>query len=216
MKNINIGNSTSHSLLRKVGVGNRMGDGEVTTVDFEDLDPNFKYEVSKEIGGQNIKLCFNCGICTVSCPVRRIDDTYNPRRIIRMVLYGMKKEILSSETIWKCAHCLTCLERCPQDVRFAEVIEALRILAVREAEKGNLEIKGPQFSFDSIFKDSIESYGRVFEAGLLSKYMLKRRAFGLLMSFSVLGLKMLRKGKINLTPHKIKALDELQRTFKES
>ncbi len=189
---------------------------KLRTIDFEELDPNFKYEVSREIGGQNIKLCFNCGICTVSCPVRRVDDTYNPRRIIRMVLYGMKKEVLSSETIWKCAHCLTCLERCPQDVKFAEVIEALRILAVREAEKGDLKIKGPQFRFDSIFTNSIEKNGRVFEAGMLSKYMLKRRDFGLMMSFSTLGLKMFRKGKIGLFPHKIKGLDELQRIFEDS
>ncbi len=186
------------------------------TIDFEELDPSFKNEVSKEIGGQNIKLCFNCGICTVSCPVRRVDDTYNPRRIIRMILYGMKEEILSSETIWKCAHCLTCLERCPQDVRFAEVIEALRLLAVREAEKGKIQIKGPQFRFDSLFKDSIESYGRVFEAGLLSKYMLKRKDIGFMMSFSTLGLKMFRKGKVGLFPHKIKDRAELKRVFKES
>lgn len=189
---------------------------EMATIDFEELDPSFKYEVSTETGGQNIKMCFNCGICTVSCPVRRIDETYNPRKIIRMVLYGMKKEVLSSETIWKCVHCLTCLERCPQDVKFAEVIEALKTLAVREAEEGNIEIKGPQFPFDTIFKDSIESHGRVFEAGLLSKFMLKRRALGLMMSFSTLGLRMLRKRKIGLFPHKIKDLEEIRRIFKES
>lgn len=187
-----------------------------STLDFQGLDPNFKYEVSNEIGGQNIKLCFNCGICTVSCPVRRIDDSFNPRRLIRMVLYGMKKEVLSGETIWKCAHCLSCLERCPQDVKFAEVIEALRILAVKEAEKGNIKLKGPQFKFDSTFKNSIESYGRVFETGLLTKYMLKKKDLGFIMSFSSLGLKMFRKGKISLFPEKIKALDEVRLLFKET
>lgn len=193
-----------------------MNDEDSRVIDFEKLDPNFKYEVSQEIGGQNIKLCFNCGICTVSCPVRRIDESYNPRRIVRMVLYGMKKEILSSETIWKCAHCLTCLERCPQDVKFAEVIEALRLMAVKEAEKGNIKIKGPQFHFDTAFKDSVESYGRVFEAGLLSKYMLKKKDVRFAMSFSMIGLKMFWKGKISLFPHKIKELAEFRRVFKES
>lgn len=193
-----------------------MVDEKLEAIDFEALDPNFKYEVSKEIGGQNIKLCFNCGICTVSCPVRRIDDSYNPRRIIRMVLYGMKKEILSSETIWKCVHCLTCLERCPQDVKFAEVIEALRILAVKEAAKGNIKLKGPQFHFDSLFKDSIERHGRVFEAELLTKFLLKKKDVGFMMSFSSLGLKMFRRGKLTLFPNKVKELDEFQRFFKES
>jgi len=100
-------------------------------------------------------------------------------------------------------------------VKFAEVVEALRILAVKEAEKGNIKIKGPQFRFNSLFKESIENYGRVFEAELLSKYMLNKKDLGLIMSFSLLGLKMFRKGKISLFPNKIKALDELQRIFKD-
>lgn len=189
---------------------------ETRTIDLDDFDPSFKYEVSREIGGQNIKLCFNCGICTVSCPVRKIDDTYNPRRIIRMILYGMKNELLSDETIWKCAHCLSCLERCPQDVKFAEVIEALRVLAVKEMEKGTIKINGPQFKFDSTFKDSIQSNGRVFEAGLLSKYMFRRRDLGFIKSFFTLGLKMFRKGKISLFPDKIKAINEIKLLFENS
>ena len=193
-----------------------MSHEEGSVIDFENLDPNFKYELSNEIGGQNIKLCFNCGICTVSCPIRRIDDSYNPRRIVRMVLYGMKKEILSSEEIWKCAHCLTCYERCPQDVKFAEVITALRVMAVEEARKGNVKLKGPGIHFDSIFTESIEKNGRVFEAGLLSKYLLKTRNLKLAMAFAPLGVKMFRKGKINLFPKKIKSMGDVRRAFKES
>ncbi len=189
---------------------------EAETINFGELDPDFKDEVSREIGGQNIKLCFNCGICTVSCPVRRVDDSYNPRKIIRMILYGMKREVLSSEAIWKCVHCLTCYERCPQNVKFAEVIEALKILAVEEAKKGNIKIKGQQYSFDTIFTDSISSNGRVFEAGMLSEYLIKTKDFGLLMSFAPLGLKMFRKGKVSLFPKKIHALDEVKHAFKET
>lgn len=189
---------------------------EIKALDLEEIDPSFKYEVSKEAGGENIKLCFNCGICTVSCPIRRVDETYNPRKIIRMILYGMKKEVLSSEIIWKCAHCLTCVERCPQDVKFAEVIKALRILALKEAEKGNIKIKGPQFQFDSTFKDVIKDYGRIFEAGLFLKYLLRRRALGLTVSLSLLGLKMFRKGKVSMFPHKIEALDDIKHLFNSS
>jgi heterodisulfide reductase subunit C len=133
-----------------------------------------------------------------------------------MVLYGMREEVLSGEAIWKCAHCLTCLERCPQDVKFAEIIKALRVLAVKEAEKGNIVIKGPQIVFDKIFMDTIENHGRIFEAGLLLKYMLKRKDLGLLMSFSTIGLKMFWKGKVPISPHKIKASTELKRLFEES
>ncbi len=186
------------------------------TVDFGDLDPNFKYEVSSQPGGENVKQCFHCGICAVSCPVRRIDNDYNPRKIIRMILYGMKKELLSSETIWKCVHCHTCYERCPQNVKFAEVVEALKILAIRELEKGNIEIKGPTFLFDSTFADSIRHYGRVFETGLMTKYILKRKDLKFMLSYFPLGLKMVRKRKLSLFPKKVKDLKEIDKLFKET
>jgi heterodisulfide reductase subunit C len=97
-----------------------------------DLDPNFKYEVAREPGGENIRYCFACGTCTASCPVRAVDEKYNPRKIIRMVLLGMKEEVLKSEFIWLCSTCYTCHERCPQDVRITDVMNALKNIAVRE------------------------------------------------------------------------------------
>ena len=54
-------------------------------------DTKFKYDVAEEPGGENIKLCFACGLCTAGCPVADIDPEYNPRRIIRMVILGMRK-----------------------------------------------------------------------------------------------------------------------------
>ena len=97
-----------------------------------DLDPRFKYEVAEEPGGENIKVCFSCGVCTAGCPVSEIDPNYNPRRIIRMVLLGMREEVLSSDFIWLCTLCYTCYARCPQNVKFTDVMRAIRNIAVRE------------------------------------------------------------------------------------
>lgn len=96
------------------------------------LSPGFKYEVAREPGGENIKACFACGICTASCPIREIDEKYNPRKIIRMVLLGMKDEVLNNEFIWYCSSCYACTERCPQGVRFTEVMNAIKNLAIKE------------------------------------------------------------------------------------
>jgi heterodisulfide reductase subunit C len=98
----------------------------------KDLDPKFKYDVAQEPGGENITVCFSCGICTAGCPVSEIDPDYNPRRIIRMVLLGMREEVLSSDFIWLCSLCYTCYARCPQNVKFTDVMRALRNMAVRE------------------------------------------------------------------------------------
>jgi heterodisulfide reductase subunit C len=95
-------------------------------------DTKFKYDVAEEPGGENIKLCFACGLCTASCPVADIDPQYNPRRIIRMVILGMRKEVLSSNFPWLCTQCYTCQAHCPQNVKFSDVMKALRSMAVRE------------------------------------------------------------------------------------
>jgi heterodisulfide reductase subunit C len=50
-----------------------------------------------------------------------------------MAQLGLKDRVLNSDTLWLCAACFTCTDRCPQDVEVASVIRVLRNLA---AEKG--------------------------------------------------------------------------------
>ncbi|MEW6669788.1 MAG: 4Fe-4S dicluster domain-containing protein [Thermodesulfobacteriota bacterium] len=97
-----------------------------------ELDTKFKYDVAAEPGGEKIKHCFACGLCTASCPVSGIDPDFNPRKMIRMVLLGMRKELLSSSSIWFCIQCYTCQAHCPQNVDFSDVMKALRNMATRE------------------------------------------------------------------------------------
>ena len=103
------------------------------TIKASEIDPKFKYEISKMPGGEKLLRCFQCGTCTSDCPVARFSDTYRPRQIIRMVQLGLKERVLNSDTLWLCAACFTCTDRCPQDVEVASVIRVLRNLA---AEKG--------------------------------------------------------------------------------
>ena len=90
---------------------------------------SFKNEVRNTPGGANVLNCFLCGSCTACCPVNEIDDSYNPRKIMRMILLDME-EILRSEEIWKCNQCHACVAHCPQDVRFADIVRVLREIAV--------------------------------------------------------------------------------------
>jgi heterodisulfide reductase subunit C len=110
-----------------------------------EIDPKFKYELSKMHGGEKLMKCFQCGTCTSDCPVARYTDNYRPRTLIRMAQLGLKDRVLKSDTLWLCAACFTCTDRCPQDVEVASVIRVLRNLA---AEKGCV----PQ-----VFKDQMAS-----------------------------------------------------------
>jgi heterodisulfide reductase subunit C len=104
----------------------------VETIAASKLDPQFKYDVAAYPGGEHIKLCYACGTCTAGCPVSAVDEEFNPRKIIRQVLLGMRKEVLSSPVIWRCVQCYSCTAKCPQDVQFRNVMRALRHMAVDE------------------------------------------------------------------------------------
>ncbi len=61
-----------------------------------------------------------------------------PSQVIRLVQLGLE-EALTSETIWLCASCLTCLSRCPRGVDLPRIMEALRQLVLRK-EGDRLEL----------------------------------------------------------------------------
>jgi heterodisulfide reductase subunit C len=96
------------------------------------LDFTFKEEVAAQPGGENLKRCFACGSCTFSCPVAEVEESYSPRRIIHMILLGLKEEVLSSQAIWYCLTCYRCQVRCPQEVKYPEIMRVLRKLAVEQ------------------------------------------------------------------------------------
>lgn len=93
------------------------------------MDMEFKNQVASRPGGEKITNCFMCGTCTAGCPVSCLNGGYNPRKIVRMVLMGMKEEVLSLPELWQCSQCHVCVAHCPQDVRFADVMRVLRQLA---------------------------------------------------------------------------------------
>jgi heterodisulfide reductase subunit C len=115
-----------------------------------EMDHKFKYALVKLHGSEKILRCFQCGICTSDCPVARYNDSYQPRMLIRMASLGLKERVLKSDSLWLCAACFACTDRCPQNIEVASVIRVFRNLAV---ENGCL----PQ-----VFKDQIES---VLESG---------------------------------------------------
>ena len=107
-----------------------MADEEQVLV-LSDLDLSFCDEVAAQPGGENIRRCFACGTCAAGCPITEVDPDYNPRKIIRQILFGMRKEVLSSPRIWYCLVCYRCYARCPQKVNFTDVMRALRYLAIK-------------------------------------------------------------------------------------
>ena len=106
--------------------------GTKNVIRSSELDPKFKYEVAGQPGGEKLKVCYACGVCTAGCPVSEVSEDFDPRKIVRMVLMGMKERVLSSDFIWYCTQCFTCSGHCPQNVKFTDIMRVLRDMAVKE------------------------------------------------------------------------------------
>ena len=104
-------------------------------VDLDQCDPDFLKELAQQPEAEKISACFGCRTCVAGCPMSAVNDTFNPARIIRMALYGMKEKILESSFIWLCTSCYTCQERCPQGVRITDFMTLLKNMAVKEGHE---------------------------------------------------------------------------------
>jgi heterodisulfide reductase subunit C len=104
----------------------------MNTIHLDNVEPSFREELAKEPGGQMIAACFRCRTCTASCPITLVNEQFNPLRIIRLALYGLKEQVLRSGFVWLCSSCYACQERCPQGVSIADFMTLLKNLAVKE------------------------------------------------------------------------------------
>jgi heterodisulfide reductase subunit C len=85
----------------------------------------------KELSGQNLQLCYQCGLCSGNCPAASNMDL-SPRQIIELARLGLEEDIADSKTVWICASCLACAVNCPRGFDLSKVMEAIRLLTLRK------------------------------------------------------------------------------------
>jgi heterodisulfide reductase subunit C len=85
----------------------------------------------RELSGQNLQLCYQCGMCSGNCPAASNMDI-SPRLIIELARLGLEEEIANSKTVWTCASCLACAVNCPRGFDLSKVMEAIRLLTLRK------------------------------------------------------------------------------------
>lgn len=81
----------------------------------------------EEAGGETFSLCYQCGVCTGSCPwnlVRKFDV----RRMIHQARLGLVD--FGDEDWWLCATCRACAQRCPMGVDTINIMRSLRRITV--------------------------------------------------------------------------------------
>lgn len=168
----------------------------------------FDEVVSATPGGPtNLELCLQCGTCGGSCP-SGADMEHTPRAIFAMIRAGMKEKVLTSNTPWYCVSCYYCTVRCPKEIHVTELMYTLKRMAIQEGYyRKSTASDAPGFS--QTFIDYVENYGRSFELGLATRYHLTHHPLDMLTK-APLGLGLLSRGRLDLSPRKIKNIDQLK------
>ncbi len=84
-------------------------------------------DVIKEEGGEILKLCYQCGLCTSACPWNTV-RSFPVRQIIHQAQLGLPD--FEAEDMWLCVTCKACVDRCPRGVEIIDVWRALRKVIV--------------------------------------------------------------------------------------
>lgn len=89
-------------------------------------------EKVEKISGQNIFSCYQCGKCSAGCPMIASMDIL-PHQAVKLIQMG-DESVMNSKTMWMCASCHTCSVRCPRELDLSAVMEALRLIFLRQNE----------------------------------------------------------------------------------
>ena len=95
-------------------------------------------EILLQMSGVNPRKCMQCGKCSASCPAYASMDIH-PHQFVAKVRDGKIAPLLSSNAIYECLSCFACQERCPRDVKPAKLIEACRLMVIREQHMNRLK-----------------------------------------------------------------------------
>jgi heterodisulfide reductase subunit C len=164
----------------------------VMVISKEKVRTDLTIEVQK-ISGIDIRACLQCKKCSNGCPVTGLTKVH-PSDIIRGLRLNAGDILFDSDLVWMCASCETCFERCPMKINMAAVMDALRIIAVRNnasRQKGNVAL------FNKSFLRTVKMFGRTYDIGMIAAYKLGTSSY--LQDTDKFPM-MLLKGKIALIP----------------
>jgi heterodisulfide reductase subunit C len=154
-------------------------------------------------GNNRLDHCIQCGSCGGSCPSGPEMD-HTPRRLFALIRAGERDTVLRSNAPWYCVSCYYCTVRCPQEIHITDVMYTLKSMAI----KAGLFHDAALPDFSETFVDYVEKYGRSFELGIATRFNLRHHPLSLA-GMAPMGLGMLKRGRMDLTPHRIDGMAQL-------
>jgi len=105
-----------------------------------DNDFNFYLKKIYEPNLRNLlKKCYQCARCSGVCQLSTVQK-YAPSRIIQLILEGFENKVIESGVLWDCLTCNSCLQNCPEDINFADIVRMARYKMVNTANQNPEEL----------------------------------------------------------------------------
>jgi len=169
-----------------------------------DCDPTFAPAIKSIPGCEKLDSCIQCGTCSGICPLSIYMDM-PPRRIMNLVRYGFKREVMNSNTVWLCSACYACTVECPRQIKVTDVMYALKQMAIKERLYPK---RFPMVVLANQFYKMVRHRGRMNEIHLVTRLYLLTNWLKLL-EMARLGIELIRRGRFSVKPDNIERIGEL-------
>lgn len=169
---------------------------------------NSLLDMMSSLSNQRPQDCYQCGRCSAGCPQNEdgVMDL-SPNRIMHLlkmekafsdqpdISKKYRQRILRSETIWLCASCHICSQRCPQNIDISGIMESLCQISLREDEMTKNKRGRDIINSHKAFLSTIKRNGRNDEVALVGEYKMRT---GNILSDMDMAPKMALRGKLTI------------------
>ena len=93
------------------------------------VEPDLEFiKYLKNAGGDTLKKCYQCGTCSVVCPLSGENKPF-PRKEMIWAQWGLKDKLIADPDVMLCHQCGDCSAYCPRGAKPGDVLGAIRAYA---------------------------------------------------------------------------------------
>ena len=107
-------------------------------IDLRKIRARVKGQIRSAVPDVRIDYCLTCGLCVSGCPAAGLEGL-DPRRFLRLLVFGQDEEVLSTNWIYACTNCMRCKYACPMGIDVGRIVYQIRGMRPREQRPRNLQ-----------------------------------------------------------------------------
>jgi len=95
--------------------------GKEKSVSYKDDNKIYLEKIYEPNIRKLLSRCYQCVRCSGVCQLSKV-QSFVPSQIIQQIIEGFEDKVIESGVLWDCLTCNSCLQNCPEDVNFADIV----------------------------------------------------------------------------------------------